>query len=110
MDLGQELIGQGTGDNFYLDGQLLPENFAKAAKDGGVDGVNIRYHNVSDTGMASVPILTLLGVRSFVLFCFDLCRGPCSACCQGTGIALKARGEWKRIRTNIIPSGGNNNI
>ena len=35
---------QGTGDNFYEQGQLLPENFAKAAKEAGVDsGVDIRY-------------------------------------------------------------------
>lgn len=35
---------QGTGDNFYKQGQLLPENFAKAAKESGNEkGVNIRY-------------------------------------------------------------------
>jgi S-formylglutathione hydrolase len=36
--------GQGTGDNFYKQGQLLPENFAAAAKEAGVDEkLNIRY-------------------------------------------------------------------
>ncbi|KAL1954494.1 hypothetical protein VTO42DRAFT_1105 [Malbranchea cinnamomea] len=37
------LIDVGTGDNFYKQGQLLPENFANAAKEAGVEGVNIRY-------------------------------------------------------------------
>ncbi|PWY90720.1 putative esterase [Aspergillus heteromorphus CBS 117.55] len=37
------LIDVGTGDNFYKQGQLLPENFEKAAKEAGVEGVNIRY-------------------------------------------------------------------
>lgn len=37
-------IGQGTGDNFYKQEQLLPENFAEAAKSiGQENGVNIRY-------------------------------------------------------------------
>ncbi|KAI9727614.1 MAG: hypothetical protein M1834_008054 [Cirrosporium novae-zelandiae] len=31
------LIDVGTGDNFYKQGQLLPENFVKAAKEAGVD-------------------------------------------------------------------------
>lgn len=37
------LIDVGTGDNFYKQGQLLPENFAKAAESAGVKGVEIRY-------------------------------------------------------------------
>ncbi|KAH0542547.1 hypothetical protein FGG08_003052 [Glutinoglossum americanum] len=38
---------QGTGDNFYKQGQLLPENFAAAAKEAGNDkGLNLRYHPV----------------------------------------------------------------
>ncbi|KAH0562146.1 hypothetical protein GP486_003149, partial [Trichoglossum hirsutum] len=38
------LIDVGTGDNFYKQGQLLPENFAAAAKESGNDkGLNIRY-------------------------------------------------------------------
>ena len=37
-------FSQGTGDNFYKQGQLLPENFANAAKEAGVDsGINIRF-------------------------------------------------------------------
>jgi len=36
------LIDVGTGDNFYKQGQLLPENFSNAAKEAGVKGVNIR--------------------------------------------------------------------
>jgi S-formylglutathione hydrolase FrmB len=34
---------QGTGDNFYKQGQLLPENFEAAARDAGINGLNIRY-------------------------------------------------------------------
>ncbi|EAS33689.3 S-formylglutathione hydrolase [Coccidioides immitis RS] len=38
------LIDVGTGDNFYKQGQLLPENFAEAAKQAGLgSGVHIRY-------------------------------------------------------------------
>jgi len=38
------LIDVGTGDNFYKQKQLLPENFAAAAKEAGVDkGLNVRY-------------------------------------------------------------------
>lgn len=34
---------QGTGDNFYKQGQLLPENFEAAARDAGISGLNVRY-------------------------------------------------------------------
>lgn len=34
----QLLIDVGTGDNFYKQGQLLPENFMQAAKEAGVEG------------------------------------------------------------------------
>jgi S-formylglutathione hydrolase len=40
-----ELTGhvQGTGDNFYKQSQLLPENFMAAAKEAGVDkGITLR--------------------------------------------------------------------
>lgn len=37
------LIDVGTGDNFYKQGQLLPENFMEAAKEAGVDkGIKLR--------------------------------------------------------------------
>jgi len=37
------LIDVGTGDNFYKQGQLLPENFSKAAKEAGnEDGLTLR--------------------------------------------------------------------
>lgn len=40
---------QGTGDDFYKQGQLLPENFATAAKEAGVDsGLNIRFQEDYD--------------------------------------------------------------
>jgi hypothetical protein len=32
-----------TGDNFYKQGQLLPENFEAAARDAGIDGLKVRY-------------------------------------------------------------------
>ncbi|KAK3313828.1 Alpha/Beta hydrolase protein [Apodospora peruviana] len=43
------LIDVGTGDNFYKQGQLLPENFEKAAKEAGVsDGLTLRYQQGYD--------------------------------------------------------------
>jgi len=43
------LIDVGTGDNFYKQKQLLPENFAEAAKASGNEkGVNIRYQEDYD--------------------------------------------------------------
>lgn len=43
----EALIDVGTGDNFYKNGQLLPENFEAAAKENGVEkGVNVRYQKV----------------------------------------------------------------
>jgi S-formylglutathione hydrolase len=42
--LVQHLIHiQGTGDNFYKQGQLLPENFEAAARDAGIEGLKVRY-------------------------------------------------------------------
>ena len=38
----REHITQGTGDNFYKQGQLLPENFLKAAREAGYDEVQVR--------------------------------------------------------------------
>ncbi|GAB1190898.1 hypothetical protein APSETT444_000063 [Aspergillus pseudonomiae] len=37
------LIDVGTGDNFYRQGQLLPENFEKAVTEAGFKGLQIRY-------------------------------------------------------------------
>lgn len=42
------LIDVGTGDNFYKQGQLLPENFEKAVKEAGIQGVKVRYHDGYD--------------------------------------------------------------
>ncbi|KAI1754189.1 carbohydrate esterase family 1 protein [Xylaria castorea] len=42
------LIDVGTGDNFYKQGQLLPENFEAAAKEAGVSGVTVRYQENYD--------------------------------------------------------------
>lgn len=41
-------LNQGTGDNFYKQGQLLPENLEKAAKESGVEGVKVRYQQDYD--------------------------------------------------------------
>jgi S-formylglutathione hydrolase len=41
------LIDVGTGDNFYKQKQLLPENFEKAVKDAGIEGLKLRYQEVS---------------------------------------------------------------
>ncbi|KAI1311987.1 carbohydrate esterase family 1 protein [Xylaria venustula] len=42
------LIDVGTGDQFYKEGQLLPENFEKAVKEAGVTGVTVRYQEDYD--------------------------------------------------------------
>ncbi|KAI0167532.1 carbohydrate esterase family 1 protein [Pestalotiopsis sp. NC0098] len=42
------LVDVGTGDNFYKQGQLLPENLEKAVKDNGVTGVTVRYQEDYD--------------------------------------------------------------
>ena len=36
-------VWQGTADNFYKQGQLLPENFEKAVKDAGLKGLTLRF-------------------------------------------------------------------
>lgn len=41
------LVDVGTGDNFYKQGQLLPENFEKAVKEAGLQGLELRYQDVS---------------------------------------------------------------
>ncbi|CEJ81965.1 Putative Carbohydrate esterase family 1 [[Torrubiella] hemipterigena] len=42
------LIDVGTGDNFYTNGQLLPENLQKAATEAGVEGLNLRFQEGYD--------------------------------------------------------------
>jgi S-formylglutathione hydrolase len=39
------LIDYGTGDKFYQQGQLLPENFLKAAREAGYDEVQVRVRS-----------------------------------------------------------------
>lgn len=39
------LIDYGTGDKFYQQKQLLPENFLKAARDAGYDEVQVRVRS-----------------------------------------------------------------
>ncbi|GKT53367.1 S-formylglutathione hydrolase [Colletotrichum tofieldiae] len=38
------LIDVGLGDNFYIQKQLLPENFEKAVKEKNLEGLSLRYH------------------------------------------------------------------
>jgi len=50
-DKGQDLkmlIDVGTGDNFYKQGQLLPENFEAAVKEAGLSGLELRYQDGYD--------------------------------------------------------------
>lgn len=42
------LVDVGTGDNFYKQGQLLPENFEAAVKEAGVQGLTLRYQDGYD--------------------------------------------------------------
>ncbi|KAI5465498.1 family 1 carbohydrate esterase [Mariannaea sp. PMI_226] len=42
------LIDVGTGDNFYKQGQLLPENFEKAAKEAGLSDLKVNYREGYD--------------------------------------------------------------
>lgn len=42
------LVDVGTGDNFYKQGQLLPENLEKAAKEAGLSGLTLRYQEGYD--------------------------------------------------------------
>lgn len=42
------LIDVGTGDNFYKQKQLLPENFEQAAKEAGLTGLSLRYQEDYD--------------------------------------------------------------
>ncbi|KAL2133686.1 hypothetical protein VTI74DRAFT_1914 [Chaetomium olivicolor] len=42
------LVDVGTGDNFYKQGQLLPENLERAAKEAGVEGLRVRYQEGYD--------------------------------------------------------------
>ena len=51
------LIDIGTGDNFYKQGQLLPENFEKAVREGGVEGVKVRYQEVRDIAFFLLVLL-----------------------------------------------------
>lgn len=42
------LVDVGTGDNFYKQKQLLPENFEAAVKEAGLDGLTLRYQDGYD--------------------------------------------------------------
>lgn len=42
------LVDVGTGDNFYKQGQLLPESLEQAAKEAGVEGFTLRYQEGYD--------------------------------------------------------------
>jgi S-formylglutathione hydrolase len=66
------LVDVGTGDDFYKQGQLLPENLEKAAREAGVEGLKVRYQEVSfprERGRwgRGRCVLTRTGLRSLVL-------------------------------------------
>lgn len=42
------LVDVGTGDNFYKQGQLLPENLEKAVQEAGLKGLTLRYQEGYD--------------------------------------------------------------
>ncbi|KAK4123909.1 carbohydrate esterase family 1 protein [Parathielavia appendiculata] len=42
------LVDVGTGDDFYKQGQLLPENLEEAAREAGVKGLTVRYQEGYD--------------------------------------------------------------
>ncbi|ROW04650.1 hypothetical protein VPNG_07428 [Cytospora leucostoma] len=42
------LVDVGTGDNFYKQGQLLPENLEAAVKEAGLEGLTLRYQEGYD--------------------------------------------------------------
>lgn len=42
------LVDVGTGDNFYKQGQLLPENLEAAVKEAGLSGLTLRYQEGYD--------------------------------------------------------------
>lgn len=42
------LVDVGTGDNFYKQGQLLPDNFERAVKEAGLEGLELRYQEGYD--------------------------------------------------------------
>lgn len=58
------LVDVGTADNFYKQGQLLPENFEEAAREAGVQGLTVRYQEVGLHSSSSF-ILILLTVFFF---------------------------------------------
>jgi len=67
---------QGTGDNFYKQGQLLPENFLKAARDSGYDEFQVRVRSQEDydhsyyfVSIAYLHIVCLIYSATDFVFC-----------------------------------------
>lgn len=61
----EALIDVGTGDNFYKQGQLLPENFEKAAKESGnSDGLTLRYQEVGVDSVLRIAMVEFCWVIS----------------------------------------------
>ncbi|KAF6766576.1 esterase D [Ephemerocybe angulata] len=55
------LVDYGTGDNFYKQGQLLPENFLKAARTSGYNEVQVRVRSHEDYDHSYYFISTFAG-------------------------------------------------
>jgi len=68
------LVDVGTGDNFYKQGQLLPENLEKAVAEAGATGFELRYQEVSFCCYFSPPLFSCFYSRSFPPF-FTLSLG-----------------------------------
>jgi S-formylglutathione hydrolase len=70
------LVDVGTGDQFYKQGQLLPENLEKAAREAGVEGLTVRYQEVSSFSffylLWGFYMLTMAGLRPLVLLYGEL--------------------------------------
>jgi S-formylglutathione hydrolase len=64
----ETLIDVGTADNFYKQGQLLPENFVEAARASGHEkGLVLRYQDVSFEGLNRGEIERLTRNRDMII-------------------------------------------
>jgi hypothetical protein len=70
-------IGKGTGDSFYKQGQLLPENFATAAREAGHEEGHVRIRRQEGYDHSYYFVSTYYSVIKFIftvnLLDFDIC-------------------------------------
>ncbi|KAG9657067.1 esterase D, partial [Aureobasidium melanogenum] len=110
------LIDVGTGDNFYKQGQLLPENLTKAAQESGNDkGVNLRMQPDYDHSYYFMATFAddhvdhaakyLLGYASITGWqaCFTYCDIT-SGCAGFSNVSQKIMDvPWQRTGTKELP-------